>query len=71
VFPAYFRSVPHQRSNLVQALSLHRQLAAEGAAVDKAGPRQPFSLKGWDVTAQGNALGQRMRIQPCVYFFKP
>jgi len=27
-----------------------------------------FSLKGWDVTALGNAQGQRMRIPSCVLF---
>jgi hypothetical protein len=37
--PAYLRRVPHERSNLVQALSLHCQLAAEGVPADQAGPR--------------------------------
>ena len=27
-----------------------------------------FSLKGWDVTALGNAQGQRMRIHSCMLF---
>ena len=36
--PAYLRRVPHQRGDLLQALPLHRQLAAEGVAEDQAGP---------------------------------
>jgi hypothetical protein len=27
-----------------------------------------FSLKGWDVTALGNAQGQRTQIHSCVLF---
>ena len=42
--PANLRRISHQRRNLVQALSLHRQLAAEGVPVDEAGPRQPGLL---------------------------
>jgi len=41
---AYLRRVPHERGDLVQALSLHRQLAAEGVAVVEARPDEPPGL---------------------------
>jgi len=61
---AYLRRVPHERGNLVQALSLHRQLAAEGVAVVEARPDDPLGLvDAGEVVAFGGLAAMVRRIR--------
>jgi len=57
--PAYLRRVPYERGNSVEALSLHRRLAAEGVAVVEARPNDPLGLvdAGEGVAAVGFGNG--------------